>query len=81
MQSGRKLVQGIIKERRIELLYHGLRWFDLKRLNNDPRFKKDLSRSNLGKTYSLPAGSPNYLLPIAPKIISINPAIIQNPRN
>ena len=71
----------VLRERRIELLYHGLRWFDLKRLNNDPRFKKDLSRSNLGKTYSLPAGSPNYLLPIAPKIISINPAIIQNPRN
>lgn len=70
----------VLRERRLELFYHGLRWLDLKRLNQDPRFKKDLSRSYDGTTYSLPAGSPNYLLQIAPKIISINPLITQNPR-
>ena len=73
------LVQ-VLAERRRELMYHGLRWFDLKRLNRDPRFKKDLTRTYKGVTYTLPANGPRYLLQIAPKIISINPAIIQNPR-
>lgn len=70
----------VMTERRKELLYHGLRWFDLKRLNRDPRFKKDLTRTYKGQAYTLPANAPWYLLEIAPKIISINPAIIQNPR-
>ncbi|SEW39256.1 RagB/SusD family nutrient uptake outer membrane protein [Chitinophaga arvensicola] len=70
----------VMTERRKELLYHGLRWFDLKRLNRDPRFKKDLTRTYKGQLYTLPANSQWYLLEIAPKIISINPAIIQNPR-
>ncbi|MGO4290675.1 RagB/SusD family nutrient uptake outer membrane protein [Chitinophaga sp. RAB17] len=70
----------VLAERRKELMYHGLRWFDLKRLNRDPRFKKDLTRSYKGDTYTLAASGPRYLLQIAPKIISINPAIIQNPR-
>ncbi|MBO9732850.1 MAG: RagB/SusD family nutrient uptake outer membrane protein [Chitinophaga sp.] len=73
------LVQ-VLQERRRELMYHGVRWFDLKRLNRDSRFKKDLTRSYKGTTYTLAANSSCYLLQIAPKIITINPAIIQNPR-
>ncbi|HEY9256673.1 RagB/SusD family nutrient uptake outer membrane protein [Chitinophaga sp.] len=73
------LVQ-VLAERRRELMYHGLRWFDLKRLNHDPRFKKDLTRIYKGVSYALPANDARYLLQIAPKIIRINPAIIQNPR-
>lgn len=73
------LVQ-VLQERRRELMYHGVRWFDLKRLNRDPRFKKDLTRSYKNVTYTLEANSARYLLQIAPKIITINPAIIQNPR-
>lgn len=71
----------VLRERRLELMYRGLRLFDLKRLNNDPRFKKDLQRDHLGQVYRLPAGSPNYLLEIAPKIMMINPDILPNPRN
>lgn len=71
----------VLRERRLELMYHGLRLFDLKRLNNDPRFKKDLKREHLGQVYNLPAGSLRYQMEIAPKIIQINPDIIQNSRD
>ncbi|WP_164714398.1 RagB/SusD family nutrient uptake outer membrane protein [Chitinophaga rhizosphaerae] len=74
-------LQLVLRERRLELLYKGVRLFDLKRLNADPRFRKDLSRQHNGQTYSLPAGSPNYLMEIAPKTIQINPAILPNIRN
>ncbi|MBC9932884.1 RagB/SusD family nutrient uptake outer membrane protein [Chitinophaga qingshengii] len=70
----------VLRERRLELLYHGLRWFDLKRLNRDPRFQKTLTRVVQNTTYTLPPNDPRYVLPIAPKIIGINPGILQNPR-
>ncbi|MGE7777227.1 RagB/SusD family nutrient uptake outer membrane protein [Chitinophaga sp. NPDC101104] len=74
-------LQLVLRERRLELLYKGVRLFDLKRLNQDPRFKKDLERTHNGQTYRLPAGSPNYQMEIAPKIMLINPAILPNIRN
>lgn len=74
----------VLEERRRELFLHGgLRLFDLKRLNRENRFKKDLKRfSNTdGHLLStLMAGSPRYLLPFAPKVIANNPLIIQNQR-
>jgi len=70
----------VLAERRRELLFRGVRWFELKRLNRDDRFKKTLSRVVSGQTYTLEPNSDRYMLQIAPKIISINPLIIQNPR-
>lgn len=69
-----------IAERRRELVFKGLRWFDLKRLNQEDRFKKTLQRIYKGETYTLEPGSPRYVLPIAPKILLLNPNITQNPR-
>lgn len=70
----------VLAERRRELLYKGVRWFDLKRLNRDDRFKKTISREVAGQTYTLEPNSDRYLLQIAPKIIDVNPLILQNPR-
>lgn len=73
----------VLKERRRELFFHGgLRLFDLKRLNRDPRFKQDLTRVNSKDSMiaTLPALSPRYLMPFTPKVIANNPAIIQNQR-
>lgn len=74
----------VLEERRKELFLHGgLRLFDLKRLNMDPRFSKEIVRisDTDGHTVArIEPGSPAYLMPFAPQIIVANPSIIQNPR-
>lgn len=70
----------VLAERRRELLFRGIRWFELKRLNRDDRFKKTLSRTVAGDTYTLEPNSNRYVLQIAPKIIDLNPSILPNPR-
>jgi tetratricopeptide (TPR) repeat protein len=54
----------ILTERRKELVGRGLRWADLRRLNQEDRFKKDIVRSADGRQYVLKANSLNYALPI-----------------
>lgn len=72
----------VLDERRRELVYYGgLRLFDLKRLNKDAAYQKDLTRtSGTTELARLPAGSPKYLFPFAPLVISNNLNIVQNPR-
>ena len=72
------LVQ-ILQERRKELLMRGIRWSDLRRLNQDPKFATTLARSENGTRYTLPPNDPRYtlLLP-ADEILYSNWA--QNPR-
>jgi hypothetical protein len=69
-----------LDERRREAMYNGLRWFDLKRLNKDPRFKKDLSREIEGETFTLPAGDNRYVLAFPRNILFFNEHITPNPR-
>lgn len=57
-------LKSILSERDKELLYRGLRWYDLRRLNSDSRFAKTLSRTVLGVTYTLPPNDPRYAFPI-----------------
>ncbi len=72
----------VLDERRRELMFRGLRLFDLKRLNLDPRFKKDLVRLDDGgkEMARLTAGSPRYVLPFSPQTLAANPLLVQNPR-
>jgi tetratricopeptide (TPR) repeat protein len=69
----------VLLERRKELLYRGLRWTDLRRLNKDPRFAVTLQRSVSGVTYTLPPNDPRYAWPIPENEISLS-GIQQNPR-
>lgn len=57
-------LQTVLTERRKELLMRGLRWVDLRRLNKDERFAKDLTRVIQGQMYSLPANDKRYTMPI-----------------
>lgn len=60
----------ILSERRKEFPFTGqIRWEDLKRLNNDSRFAKTLTRVYANQTYTLLPGSARYVLPFAPRII------------
>jgi len=69
----------ILAERRKELLYRGLRWTDLRRLNTDPRFAVTLTRKLNGEIYTLPPNDNRYAYPIPDQEIQLS-GIEQNPR-
>lgn len=74
-----KLLHYILQERRKELVFRGLRWVDLRRLNKEKRFEKTLVRKINGQTYELPPNDIRYVFPIPYDAIKIS-GIEQNPR-
>lgn len=68
----------VLKERRKELVFRGLRWQDLRRLNIEGA-NIVLTRMLNGISYQLPANSPLYILPIPPDEIHLS-GLQQNPR-
>jgi hypothetical protein len=72
-------LQQILAERRKELLFRGLRWTDLRRLNKEVSLAITLSRIINGSTYTLPPNDGRYALPIPNSEISID-GIGQNNR-
>lgn len=77
--DGKNLLRKIIEERRKELIFRGVRWEDLRRLNQDPDFRKTLIRSINDKEYRLVPGDPRYVWPIPDEVIRIS-GIEQNVR-
>lgn len=71
----------ILSERQKELIFRGLRWTDLKRLNTEEKYRKTVVRHLNGNTYTLDPGDNKYVYPIPPSETNYNPNIIQNPRN
>jgi hypothetical protein len=69
----------IWKERRKELVFRGLRWVDLKRINKELS-SITLSRKVNGIMYKLPPGSNRYVLPIPDDVIK-GTSISQNNRD
>lgn len=71
----------VLDERRREFPYNGLyRLVDLKRLNTDPRFKKNVVHTVEGMTYTLEPESPKYVLPIPIMVTDLNPNMEPNKR-
>jgi len=70
----------ILMERRKELLFRGLRWTDLRRLNKNPATAVTLSRVIGTKKYTLPPNDPRYTYLIPESVIGFNPNMPQNPR-
>ncbi|WP_177181211.1 RagB/SusD family nutrient uptake outer membrane protein [Parapedobacter koreensis] len=59
----------VLQERRKELIFRGLRWTDLRRLNNDPRFAVEIMRTVNGQAYRLSPDNGGYIFPIPLKVI------------
>lgn len=69
----------ILLERRKELLFRGLRWTDLRRLNMENGRETVLKRNINGAVYTFPPNNERYVLPIPDLVIQLS-GIQQNPR-
>jgi len=70
----------ILAERKKELVFRGLRWTDLRRLNLDKKTQQSISRTINGITYTLPPNDPRWTLPIPGYVLDFNPGMPQNIR-
>lgn len=77
------LLRLILNERRKEMLFRGVRWSDLRRLNLEPdhavNLVREVTANGETKRYELPANDARYLYPIPTEVISQS-NIEQNPR-
>jgi hypothetical protein len=64
-------LQRILAERRKELLFRGLRWSDLRRLNKEAEFAVTMTRNLNGTIYTLSPGNPRYVFPIPLNVIKM----------
>jgi hypothetical protein len=78
-QNKDHLIEEILLERRRELIYRGLRWYDLKRLNVSQEYSKDMSREINGAMYYLNAKDKRYVFPIPADAVFLG-GIPQNDR-
>jgi tetratricopeptide (TPR) repeat protein len=69
----------VLQERRREMILTGMRLFDLKRLNLEPAFAKDVVHTIGDKTYTAKAGSNKLIFPIPAQVLHYNPNMKQNP--
>lgn len=77
--SAQELLDRVLEERKKELVFRGLHWEDLRRLNASNLWEVTLSRTLDGQTYELPPNDPRYVLPIPDQVIKLSD-IDQNPR-
>jgi len=72
--SDAELLEEVLEERRKELLFRGLRWLDLRRLNQDPDFAITLERKFNESEAVLPPNGEGYTFSIPPAEMSLNPS-------
>ena len=66
--SGDKLLEIVLEERQRELVYNGVRFFDMKRLAKEGIYTRTLTRQFKETTYTLEPNSNRYMFPIAAKV-------------
>jgi tetratricopeptide (TPR) repeat protein len=64
VENTNDILRLVLSERRKECILRNLRWSDLRRLNQDPRFEKTISHSSKGIVYILVPNDLKYVFPI-----------------
>lgn len=77
--EGKELIQLILDERRRELIGRGLRWTDLRRINQEAGYEITMKKSLNGQSYILEPNSVRYTYPIPDDEIILS-GILQNER-
>jgi hypothetical protein len=77
LTNGDELLTNILLERRKELLFRGLRWEDLRRLNRESGREEMLTRTVNGETYTLQPNDSQYVFKI-PESVIMETGIEQN---
>lgn len=78
--SPEEVFSWVIKERRYEMPFNGLRWFDMRRLDAENRMPEVIRYDISGNVLAtLPPHSARYTLQIPENAILFNPDMIQNP--
>jgi tetratricopeptide (TPR) repeat protein len=77
--TGDELLKRVLIERRKELLFRGVRWMDLKRLNQEVELAETLEREFNEIKPTLAPGDSKYTFLIPPAEINLNP-MVQNDR-
>lgn len=68
-----QVLEMVIDERRKEFAFIGItRLVDLKRLNRENWFAKNVTHSNGEETWTLPANDPRYIMPVPETVLSFN---------
>lgn len=74
IDSKDKLIRFVIDERKREFMMTGLRWFDIKRLWNDPLFQEDrVNYTHSDGTNTYPMTEERLVFRIPPKVLSFSP--------
>ncbi|WP_165384724.1 RagB/SusD family nutrient uptake outer membrane protein [Sphingobacterium corticibacterium] len=78
-EDPQRLLDIILMERRKELIHRGVRWTDIRRLNLDARYRKDIVRKveRDDNIYTLPANSSGFIYKI-PRVVINFSGIVQN---
>ncbi|MBB2953807.1 RagB/SusD family nutrient uptake outer membrane protein [Sphingobacterium sp. JUb56] len=71
IQNKDELLDRVLEERRKELLFRGVRWEDLRRLNKDPATATILKRNIASKEFELLPNSPRYVWPFPEEAINV----------
>ncbi|MGG8497998.1 RagB/SusD family nutrient uptake outer membrane protein [Tenacibaculum sp. TC6] len=80
-----EVLNWVLAERRKELYFRGLRWFDMRKLSKEgkmPNLTREYTNFNTGvtTTYTLEGNSKKYTLLIPEVVMSFNPDMPQNER-
>lgn len=79
--SKEEALQIALDERRREMAFWGsMRYIDLKRLNKEAGFAKDVVHKLGEQTFTLPANDPRYVMPLPHNLRELNPSIPQYER-